>query len=169
MCCCRRRVGVSIRALAEELASLERIVLICGRYEGVDERVGQHLADRELSIGDYVLSGGELGAAVIRGCGHAADSRRVGKRGVGPAGVVYGRHGRSSSRRRSRFHLRIRWIAGLPALHAARGLSRHGRCPKCWFRAIMKKYAAGAGVRRWRKLCVTGPICWIAGRAERRR
>src|SRR6266853_2069279 len=43
----------------------ERMVLICGRYEGVDERVGQHLADRELSIGDYVLSGGELGAAVI--------------------------------------------------------------------------------------------------------
>jgi tRNA (guanine37-N1)-methyltransferase len=50
---------------AEELAKLERIVLICGRYEGVDERVGEHLADRELSIGDFVLSGGELGAAVI--------------------------------------------------------------------------------------------------------
>ncbi len=64
-CCCRRRAGASIRRLAEELAALERIVLICGRYEGVDERVGQHLADRELSIGDYVLSGGELGAAVI--------------------------------------------------------------------------------------------------------
>jgi tRNA (guanine37-N1)-methyltransferase len=53
------------QGLAEELAGLERLVLICGRYEGVDERVGQHLADRELSIGDYVLSGGELGAAVI--------------------------------------------------------------------------------------------------------
>ena len=53
------------QAVAEELAAMERIVLICGRYEGVDERVGQHLADRELSIGDYVLSGGELGAAVI--------------------------------------------------------------------------------------------------------
>ena len=47
--------------VAEELSALERIVLICGRYEGVDERVGEHLADRELSIGDYVLSGGELG------------------------------------------------------------------------------------------------------------
>ena len=54
--------------VAGELATLERIVLICGRYEGVDERVGQHLADRELSIGDYVLSGGELGAAVIVDC-----------------------------------------------------------------------------------------------------
>jgi tRNA (guanine37-N1)-methyltransferase len=53
------------QSLASELALLDRIVLICGRYEGVDERVGTHLADREISIGDYVLSGGELGAAVI--------------------------------------------------------------------------------------------------------
>ena len=51
--------------LVSELAELDRLVLICGRYEGVDERVGTHLADREISIGDYVLSGGELGAAVI--------------------------------------------------------------------------------------------------------
>jgi tRNA (guanine37-N1)-methyltransferase len=50
---------------ASRMAELERIVLICGRYEGVDERVGEFLADQELSIGDYVLSGGELGAAVI--------------------------------------------------------------------------------------------------------
>ena len=53
------------QALAVELVKLDRLVLICGRYEGVDERVGTHLADREISIGDYVLSGGELGAAVI--------------------------------------------------------------------------------------------------------
>jgi tRNA (guanine37-N1)-methyltransferase len=53
------------QGLASELATLERLVLICGRYEGVDERVGTHLADREISIGDFVLSGGELGAAVI--------------------------------------------------------------------------------------------------------
>ena len=51
--------------VAAELSGLERLVLICGRYEGVDERVGKYLADRELSIGDYVLSGGEIGAAVI--------------------------------------------------------------------------------------------------------
>jgi tRNA (guanine37-N1)-methyltransferase len=50
---------------AERLATLERIVLICGRYEGVDERVNDFLADCELSIGDYVLSGGELAAAVV--------------------------------------------------------------------------------------------------------
>jgi tRNA (guanine37-N1)-methyltransferase len=53
------------QSLAAELAALDRIVLICGRYEGVDERINEHLADREVSIGDYVLSGGELGAAVI--------------------------------------------------------------------------------------------------------
>ena len=53
------------QAVATELAALDRIVLICGRYEGVDERVADFLADRELSIGDYVLSGGELAAAVI--------------------------------------------------------------------------------------------------------
>jgi tRNA (guanine37-N1)-methyltransferase len=53
------------QALAQELAALDRMVLICGRYEGVDERVSEGLADREISVGDYVLSGGELGAAVI--------------------------------------------------------------------------------------------------------
>src|SRR5207253_151982 len=50
---------------AEQLAKLARIVLICGRYEGVDERVSEFLADRELSVGDFVLSGGELAAAVV--------------------------------------------------------------------------------------------------------
>jgi tRNA (guanine37-N1)-methyltransferase len=50
---------------ARELAELENIVLICGRYEGVDERVAEHLATHEISIGDFVLSGGELAAALI--------------------------------------------------------------------------------------------------------
>jgi tRNA (guanine37-N1)-methyltransferase len=53
------------QSIARELSALERVVLICGRYEGVDERVNELACDRELSIGDYVLSGGELGAAVI--------------------------------------------------------------------------------------------------------
>jgi tRNA (guanine37-N1)-methyltransferase len=51
--------------IARELAGNEELLLICGRYEGVDERVAEHLADDELSIGDYVLSGGELAAAVV--------------------------------------------------------------------------------------------------------
>ena len=53
------------QAMAQELAATERVVLICGRYEGVDERVSEMLCDREISIGDYVLSGGELAAAVV--------------------------------------------------------------------------------------------------------
>ena len=53
------------QAVARELAQVERIVFLCGRYEGVDERVNELLADTELSIGDYVISGGELAAAVI--------------------------------------------------------------------------------------------------------
>jgi len=51
--------------VARELAGMERVVLVCGRYEGVDERVNELYCDMELSIGDYVLSGGELAAAVV--------------------------------------------------------------------------------------------------------
>ena len=51
--------------VARELLAYEELLFICGRYEGVDERVAEHLADEELSVGDYVLSGGELGAAII--------------------------------------------------------------------------------------------------------
>ncbi len=50
---------------AWELSRLDHIILICGRYEGIDERVRQSIVDMELSIGDYVLSGGELGAMVV--------------------------------------------------------------------------------------------------------
>src|SRR6266699_2240955 len=50
---------------ARRYAQMERIVFICGRYEGVDERVAEHLATEEVSIGDFVLSGGELPAALI--------------------------------------------------------------------------------------------------------
>jgi len=53
------------QAMANRLKDEAELLLICGRYEGVDERVAGHLADYELSIGDYVLSGGELAAAVV--------------------------------------------------------------------------------------------------------
>jgi len=51
--------------LAYKLSKLDRIIMICGRYEGVDERVAKHIADLELSIGDYDLMGGELPAMVV--------------------------------------------------------------------------------------------------------
>jgi len=53
------------QAKARSLTAAPELLLICGRYEGVDERVAEHLADEELGIGDYVLSGGELAAAVV--------------------------------------------------------------------------------------------------------
>ncbi|HEV2182642.1 MAG TPA: tRNA (guanosine(37)-N1)-methyltransferase TrmD [Candidatus Acidoferrales bacterium] len=51
--------------MARRFSELERVILICGRYEGVDERVAEHLATDELSVGDFVLSGGELAAAIV--------------------------------------------------------------------------------------------------------
>jgi tRNA (guanine37-N1)-methyltransferase len=51
---------------ARRFAKLERVILLCGRYEGVDERVAEHLATDEISIGDFVLSGGELAAALVQ-------------------------------------------------------------------------------------------------------
>jgi tRNA (guanine37-N1)-methyltransferase len=53
------------QATARAYAELDELLLICGRYEGVDERVTEHLADDEISIGDFVLSGGELPAAIV--------------------------------------------------------------------------------------------------------
>ena len=53
------------QGVAREYAGLEELLLICGRYEGVDERVAGNLVDDEISVGDFVLSGGELAAAVV--------------------------------------------------------------------------------------------------------
>lgn len=50
---------------AQRLSKYDDLILICGRYEGVDERVAEHIADEEISIGDYVLSGGEIPALVL--------------------------------------------------------------------------------------------------------
>jgi tRNA (guanine37-N1)-methyltransferase len=53
------------QSVASEMAKQQRLVLVCGRYEGVDERVRQHVVTEQISIGDYVLTGGELAALVI--------------------------------------------------------------------------------------------------------
>ena len=53
------------QSMARELAGLERVVLICGRYEGVDERIAERFVDLEVSIGDFVITGGELAAMVV--------------------------------------------------------------------------------------------------------
>ncbi|HEV2022694.1 MAG TPA: tRNA (guanosine(37)-N1)-methyltransferase TrmD [Terriglobales bacterium] len=87
------------QSMAERLAGLERLTLICGRYEGVDERVGEFLADREISVGDYVLSGGELAAAIVvdavtrlipGALGNEASARQESFTGTHPAASVPG-------------------------------------------------------------------------------
>lgn len=59
------RGKVFSQKMAQELSKLDHLILICGHYEGVDERVTEHLVDEEISIGDYVLTGGEIPAMVI--------------------------------------------------------------------------------------------------------
>lgn len=56
------------QSMANEISVKENLILLCGHYKGVDERVREHLVTREISIGDYVLSGGELAAAVVVDC-----------------------------------------------------------------------------------------------------
>ncbi|MGH2620631.1 MAG: tRNA (guanosine(37)-N1)-methyltransferase TrmD [Anaerolineales bacterium] len=85
------------QGLAAELANVSRLVLLCGRYEGVDERVGQHLVDDEISIGDYVLTGGELPAllivdAVVRLLPGALGDETASARDSHAAGLLEGPH-----------------------------------------------------------------------------
>ncbi len=123
------------------------MVFVCGRYEGVDERVNDLLCDRELSIGDYVLSGGELAAAVVidavvrllPGVLGNADSSRFesfGAADTGPAhlagAVPPSTHG-------------VRRPARLPPLHPARGLPRSLRFPRSSLAEII------VAIRRWRR------------------
>jgi tRNA (guanine-N1)-methyltransferase len=113
---------------ATRLAALERVVILCGRYEGIDDRVREHLATEELSIGDYVLSGGELPALVIVD----ALARLI------PGGLVtktlspaIRSHGGSSTMRISR---------GRPSSEA-------GRFPMCWCRGTTGRFASGESGR----------------------
>src|SRR3954468_8135719 len=93
--------------MAQEFSQLDRLVLICGRYEGVDERVAEHLSDREVSVGDFVLSGGELGAAVI------VDA---------VARLVPGALGNEASSKQESFSsVRAEKVAGLPDATCASG------------------------------------------------
>ena len=117
------------QAMARELAGEERVVLICGRYEGVDERVNELYCDMELSIGDYVLSGGELAAAVVVDAtmrlipgvlGNEASSEFE-SFGVADAEITTDAGGRSALAARGR------GAAGLSALHAAGGVWRVAR------------------------------------------
>ena len=97
--------------MAERLSALDHVVILCGRYEGVDERVREHLATETISIGDYVVSGGELPALVIVDAVARLVPGRCRRRDVGGGRYV-----------------RARRAARLSAVHAARRSSAAGRC-----------------------------------------
>jgi tRNA (guanine37-N1)-methyltransferase len=139
------------QAAAQRLAGLEQVVLICGRYEGVDERVSEMLADEELSIGDYVLSGGELAAAVVLDAtarllpgvlGHA-DSARYESFGAAEPGSGEGGDGMTPD--------------GVPrSTHGAGGLLDYPHYTRpAEFRGVgIPEVLAGgdhAAIRRWRR------------------
>ncbi|MFN8018548.1 MAG: hypothetical protein U0P45_10535 [Acidimicrobiales bacterium] len=126
------------QAMARELAAGDGFSLLCGRYEGVDARVVDHLVDGELSIGDYVLSGGEVAAMVVLGPWADHGPRGRGQRHLG---------GRVLQRRPAR----------VPALH-----------PACRVRGVGGAGGAAPGdhakVARWH--CAPGPRPHPAGSAR---
>ena len=122
------------QAVAQDLTTRERVVLICGRYEGVDERVSQHLADREMSVGDFVLSGGELGAAII------VDTTTR---------LLPGALGNAASTQQESFTASV--VAGTERFQASRRVRRVGRAD-CWIIRTTRVQRSFAGCRF--------PRCW---------
>ena len=133
---------------AERLSRLERLVVMCGRYEGVDERVAEALVTDEISIGDYVLTGGELPALVVID----AVVRLV-------PGVV----GDAESVAEDSF---VRRLARSSALHAAGGVSRIGGARGAAVRASRGDRAVAAA-RAVRRTMERRPDLMAAPRCER--
>jgi tRNA (guanine-N1)-methyltransferase len=131
---------------ARRFAKLERVVLICGRYEAVDERVAEHLATDEISVGDFVLSGGELPAAMILD----AVTRLI------PGALGNERGPRVTSHKPQITASSTIRITRAPHRFAA------GMSPKSCSAATTKKSAAGGKRKRSKKLYGTARIYWRA-------
>ena len=125
----RRRGPAARRRARHELAAEPALTLLCGRYEGFDERIVEHLATDAVSIGRYVLSGGELAAMVVADAVLRKLPGALGRRGLRRRGVL--QRGAGGRRR-------------VPALHAAGGVPRAGRCPRCCCRGHHER------IREWR-------------------
>ncbi len=154
------------QSLARELATLDRIVLLCGRYEGVDERINELYCDMELSIGDYVLSGGELAAAVVTDAvmrllpgvlGNEA-SGEFESFGVADTEITADQRGRAP------LAARLGRPARLSALHASREFPGPAPHRRCCLMAIISRFAAGAASSSCARRSPTAPICWRAPR-----
>ncbi len=158
---------------ARRFAQLERVVLICGRYEGVDERVAEHLATDEISIGDFVLSGGELAAAMILDAvtrlipgalgnedsivNESFSERATPMMPIGAKHVDAARTTAGSS------------VAGFWIIRITRGRLRSagGMCRKCCWAETTKRSASGARNRRSKRLGAIGQTCWAASHGHR--
>ena len=137
------------QAGAERLRAAGHVVILCGRYEGVDDRVREHLATEEISIGDYVLSGGEIAALVVVD----AVSRLV-PGVVGDAGSVDSRFVCARA-------------AGLPAVYAAGRFSRLAGARCVAVRTPRARRTRGAGARRCAGPCARARTCWRVRRWTR--
>ena len=113
---------------ARELSQMEHLFLLCGHYEGVDQRVLDEIVDEEISIGDYVLTGGELAALVLIDC---------------VARLLPGRAGRRELLYRGE---PLERPAGVPAIHQARGLARASPCQRS-SRTATTPPSPGGGVK----------------------
>ena len=139
------------QATARELARGAGFSLLCGRYEGVDQRVADHLCDGELSVGDYVLAGGEAAALVV------IDA---------VARLVPGVMGNEESGADESFADRP---ARVPAVHPAGASSAATRCPRCSAPATTPGSPAGGGRRRCAARSSGGPISSPAVRSPPRK
>ena len=150
---------------ARRFAKLERIMLLCGRYEGVDERVAEHLATDEISIGDFVLSGGELPAAMIidavtrlipgaLGNEDSTVNESFSETADQPADAVA--RSRDAPLDTSTDRPLLFWI-----IHTTRGRRRFaaGTCRKCCWAATTKKSAAGAAKKPSKRHCAIARTC----------
>ena len=131
---------------ARRLSQEARICLICGRYEGVDERVAEHLVTEEISVGNFVLSGGELAACIVMD----AVARLL------PGVLGNEKSAQSESLHPGRFRRRV----FLPPVCSTfrnipvRWSFRAGRFPPCWSRGTIRKSSSGGAKRPSRRPCV---------------
>ena len=137
---------------ANRLSTLENIIVLCGHYKGIDHRIREHLITREISIGDYVLTGGELAACVI------ADSVvRLLPASI-PNGTPQARRMNSTSRRRSRTASRTTcWRR--PSTRG-RPNSAAGASPTCCCRATSPRSRHGRTNSRGSAPDGCAPTCW---------
>ena len=125
---------------ANRLSTLDNLIILCGHYKGIDYRIREHLVTREISIGDYVLTGGELAACII------ADSViRIIPGAIGDEA----RRSRTASRTTCWHH---RFTPDPPS-------STAGKCPTCSSRAISPESTAGRRSRPGSAPNGCGPIC----------